>query len=55
MLEFEEKYVFTFDKLTKYWRKGRPPFSIEFCTYRQNPKLCAVQALKSYLQLYRHA
>ena len=49
MIEFEG--VFTFHKLTKSWRKGRPPLSVEFCAYKQNPKLCVVQAIKSYLQV----
>ena len=51
MIEFEDKYVFTFYKLTKSWRKGTPPLSVEFCAYQQNPKLCVVQAIKSYLQV----
>ena len=25
MIELEDKYVFTFHKLSKSWRKGRPP------------------------------
>ena len=45
MIEFEDKYFFTFHKLTKSWRKGRPPLSVEFCAYQQNPKLCEVQAI----------
>ena len=51
MVEFEDKYVFTFHKLTKSWRKGRPHLSARFCAYQQNPKLCVVQAVKSYLQV----
>ena len=50
-IEFEDKYVFTFHKLTKSWWKCRPPLSVEFCAYQQNPKLCVVQAIKSYLQV----
>ena len=50
-VEFEDKYVFKFHKLTKSWRKGRPPLSVEFCAYQQNPKFCAVQAIKSCLQV----
>ena len=49
MIEFEDKYVFTFHKLTKSWSKVRPP--LESCAYQQNPKLCVVQAIKSYLQV----
>ena len=51
MVEFEDKYVFKFYKLTKSWKKGRPPLSVEFCAYQQNPELCVVQAIKSYLQI----
>ena len=51
MIEFEDKYVFTFHNLTESWRKCRPPLSVEFCVYQQNPKLCVVQAIKSYLQV----
>ena len=50
-IEFEDKYVFTFHKLTKSWWKCKPPLSVEFCAYQQNPKLCVVQAIKSYLQV----
>ena len=42
MIKFEDKYVFTFHKLTKSRIKGRPPLSVEFCAYQQNPKLCVV-------------
>ena len=53
MIEFEDKYVFKFHKLTKSWRKGRPPLSVEFCAYQQNPKLCVVQAIKPSQLLLR--
>ena len=51
MIEIEDKIVFTFHKLTKSWRKSRPPLSVEFCAYRQNPKVCVVETIKSYLQV----
>ena len=51
MAGFEYKFVCKFHKLTKSWRKGRPPLSVEFCAYQQNPKLCVVQAIKLYLQV----
>ena len=51
MIEFEDKYVFTFRKLTKSQTKGRSSLSVEFCAYQENPKLCAVQAIQSYLQV----
>ena len=50
MVEFEDKYVFKFHKLSKSQRKGRPPLSVEFCAYQKNQKFCVVQAIKSYLQ-----
>ena len=46
MIEFEDKYVFTFYKLTKSWSTSRPPLSVECCAYNQNTKLCIVQAIK---------
>ena len=51
MVEFEDKYVFIFHKLTKNWRKEGPPLSLEFCAYQQNLKLCIGQAIKLYLQV----
>ena len=51
MVELENKYVFTFDKLTKRWRKGKPPLSVEFFGFPKNPKLCVVTAIKDYLQV----
>ena len=40
MIKLDDKYIFTFDKLTKSWRKGRPMLSVQLLTYLQNPKLC---------------
>ena len=51
MVEFEDEYVFKFHMLTKSWRKGIPPLLVEFCSFQQNPKLCVVQTIKSYLQV----
>ena len=51
VVEFEYKYVFTFHKLNKSWRKGRPPLLVELCACQQNPKLSVVQAIRSYLQV----
>ena len=51
MVEYEDKYAVTFHKLIKSWRKGSPLLSVEFCVCQQNPKLCVVQAIKSYLQV----
>ena len=33
MVEFEDKYVSEFHKLTKSLRKGSPCLSVEFCAY----------------------
>ena len=51
IIEVDDKIIFTFDKLTKSWKKGRPPLSVECCAYLQNLKLCVVEAIKSYLQV----
>ena len=45
MVKLDDKYIFTFDKLTKSWRKERPMLSVQLLTYPQNPKLCVAQAL----------
>ena len=37
MVEFEDKYVFKFHKLTKSWRKGRPPL----CLPGKSKTLCS--------------
>ena len=51
MIEFEDKYVFKFHKLTKSWRKCRPRLSVEFYAYQQIQNFVIVQAIKSYLQV----
>ena len=51
MIEFEDKIVFAFHKLTKSWGKGRPPLSVEFYAYRQHPNFCVEQAIKWCLQV----
>ena len=51
MIKTHDKYIFTFDKLTKSWREGKPPPSVEFCAYPQQPKLCVVETIQYYLQI----
>ena len=51
MFKLDDKYIFTFGKLIKSWRKRRTPFFVKFSAYPENPKLCVVQAINSYLQL----
>ena len=45
MVKLDDKYIFTFDKLTKSWRKERPLLFVQLSTYPQNTKLCVAQAL----------
>ena len=51
MVELDDKYIFTFDKLTKSWRQGQPPLCVEFSAYSKNPKLCVVQTIRFYLKI----
>ena len=54
MVRTEDSYIFTFDKLFKSWRQGKPPPSLEFAAYLPNKKLCIVEAVEDYLQLTKN-
>ena len=51
MCRTEHSYIFTFDKLTKSWRQGKPHLSVEYHDFESEPKLCVVAALDHYLDL----
>ena len=51
MICSSNSYKFTFDKLIKSWRKGRPPPSIEFSAFPTEEKLCVVKTLHFYLSI----
>ena len=50
--KLDNKYIFISDKLPgkKIWRRGGPFSMVEFNAYPQNPNLCVVDAISSYLQ-----
>ena len=43
-------YMFTFGKLHKAWRKGKPPPSLKVYTFEENTKLCVIATLEEYLK-----
>ena len=43
-------YTFQFTKVTKSWKKGKPPPSLEFFELESNRKLCVVSAIDTYLK-----
>jgi len=51
MIRKTESYIFSFDKLTKTWKKGQSPPTIEFMNFPENPKLCVVKTLDDYINL----
>ena len=51
MFKLDDKYIFTFGKLIKSWRKRRTALSVKFSADSEIPKLCVVQVINSYLQL----
>jgi len=54
MIRKTESYIFSFDKLTKTWKKGQSPPTIEFMNFPENPKLCVVKTLDDYINLSKH-
>ena len=42
--------MFTFEKLHKVWRKGKPPSSLNVYTFQEDTKLCVVATLEKYLK-----
>ena len=43
IIEFQDKNVFTFHKLTKSWRKDRPPLSAILCLPAKSKILCSIR------------
>lgn len=43
-------YIFQFTKVSKSWKKGKPPPSLEFFELESNRKLCVVSAIDIYLK-----
>ena len=49
MARTENKYSFSFNKLSKSRRQGKKPPIVEFCGYSDDKGLCAVTALDEYI------
>ena len=49
MARTENKYSFSFNKLSKSWRQGQKPPAVEFCEYSDDKDLCVVTALDEYI------
>ena len=44
-----DQYKFSYDKLHKGWRKGKPSPSVNFFAYQEDPQMCVVKCLDEYL------
>ena len=51
MVRLPNKYVFTFEKLIKSWRRGKSPQSVVFVAFPRNDKLCVVNTLDCYIKI----
>ena len=49
MARTENKYSFSFNKLSKSWRQGQKPPIVDFCNYSDDKDLCVVTALEEYI------
>ena len=49
MAKTENKYSFTFNKLSKSRKQGKKPPVVEFCVYSDDKDLCVVTALDEYI------
>ena len=49
MARTENKYSFSFIKLSKSWRQGQKPPVVEFCGYSDDKDLYALTALDEYI------
>ena len=50
MVRTSSPFEFFFTKVTKSWRKGKPPPSLEFHEYSNDEKLCVVACIDEYLR-----
>ena len=53
MTRTDNRYQFTFHKLHKSWRRGKPPPTIEFYGFKEDKELCIVTTLDEYLNRTR--
>ena len=49
MVRTSSSFKFFFTKVTKSWKKGKPPPCLEFHEYSDNEKLCVVACIDQYL------
>ena len=49
MVRTSSSFKFFFTKVTKIWKKGKPPPCLEFHEYSDNVKLCVVACIDQYL------
>ena len=49
MVKTENKYSFSFNKLSKSWRQPQKPPAVEFCGYSDDKDLSVVTALDEYM------
>ena len=49
MVRTSSSFKFFFTKVTKSWRKGKPPPCLEFHEYSDDEKLCVVACIDKYL------
>ena len=49
MVRASSSFKFFFTKVTKSWRKGKPPPCLEFHEYSDDTKLCVVTCIDEYL------
>ena len=44
-----DQYKFSYNKLHKGWRKGKPSLSVKFFAYKEDHQMCVVKCLDEYL------
>ena len=50
MTKDTHNYMFTFGKLHKAWRKGKPPPSLKVYSFEEDSNLCVASTLEEYLK-----
>ena len=48
MVKTPSSFAFTFRKLHKAWKKGKPPPSVVFHSFKEDSSLCVVELLNEY-------
>lgn len=50
MVKTQSSYILHFSKVTKSWKRGKPPPEVEFYEFPTNKNLCVVTTLDEYLR-----